>query len=91
MNEKLNYIRRLTYTCIYSKSTQDAAQNMFNLISNKECGFEEGKEHWKNEVEILLSKKLNLQELNFHSTSYSNEWWSNAFEMLLNNLKSHEK
>ena len=87
MTENSNYIRRLTYTCIYSKSPQDAAQNMFDLISNKKCGFEEGKELWQSEINVLLSNKLNLNELNFHSTSFSYDWWSNAFKELYKKLK----
>jgi len=76
-------IVKLSYPCIFSKSPEEAAQNLYRLISRKECGFDEGCDVWKTVIETMLENRLDIQSLNYHRTDFSEEWWTTALDKLL--------
>ena len=84
----MHNLRRLTYTCIYCKSPEEAIDNMYRIICNNENGFIEGKESWKNELSSILSQKPDIEEFNFHGTSFSKEWWEASLKGLLTKLNN---
>ena len=87
MCNETQYLRKLTYTCIFSKSQEEASENMYRLISEKKCGFNEGSGKWIAILERVLSKTLNLKELNFHSTEHDESWWNGSLMGLLEKLR----
>jgi len=87
MCDETGYLRRLAYTCIFSSSPSDASENMYRHISKKQCGFDEGSDKWITIIENVLSKTLNLKELNFHITDRHESWWNDSLSGLLDKLR----
>jgi len=84
---KYQNIGNLSYPCIFAKDPEDAIDNLFRLISKKQCGFDEGIEFWKKELSNVLSEELNIKVLNSVGTTYSHEWWEKTLSGLFEKMK----
>lgn len=74
---------KLSYPCIFSKSPEQSASNLYRMISRREYGFDEGSDVWKKVVETTLENELDLQSLNYHKTDFSEEWWATTLNKFL--------
>lgn len=91
MSEEAGYLRKLTYTCIFEKSPSKAAENLYRLISGKQCGFDEGSNKWIEVLESNLSMPLDIEDLNiFQESPHDEPWWHEVLSGLLGKLKSIE-
>ncbi len=78
------YAKKLSYPCIFSRSPNEAADNLFRLVSGQICGFDEGCETWLRIVGQLRSPKFDRQTLNFfiRDRPRTNQWWDDALDLL---------
>jgi hypothetical protein len=76
----------LGYPSIFSKSSEDAASNLFRLIVNQECGYDEGAHYWHKTVSDLLDGEHDLLELNACGAKLTADQWRRALQLLYTDL-----
>jgi hypothetical protein len=80
------YANKIGYPCIFSKSTEDAAENLLRLIVNKQCGYVEGVLEWTQVCNEWLMGKYDLAELNFCGASFTETEWKNILGLVIRGL-----
>lgn len=77
------------YPCIFSRTPEDAAQNLVRLISRQECGYVEGTAVWIAALRLWLEPNVDLLQLNYCGASFSSQQWRTILEMVIRALESH--
>ena len=85
-NELQSYAAKLSYPCIFAKSPEGAAENLFAHISGKHAGFDEGYAQWLSVITEMLKDEFNKQHLNYVGSSFSDQWWESMLRMLQEKL-----
>ena len=80
------HARRLSYTCIFSKSVDEAVANLSRILLAGDNGFDEGSSFWAQLIDDILSDGCDQEELNFHGTSFSKEWWVDTLSQVRGRL-----
>jgi hypothetical protein len=78
--------RKLGYPCTFCKSPEDAAQNLWRLIMDRECGFCEGPAVWLDIVAEMLAEGFDRRSLNHPGCSFSDDWWRRTLGLLRDRL-----
>lgn len=74
---------KIGYPCIFDNTTDCAIKNLYRLISNKQCGYNEGQEKWIEILKDILEEDYNLQKCNLPGATFSNEEWTFIFNELI--------
>ena len=66
----------LGYACIFSSDYIDASDNLFRLISKKQCGYDEGADYWIKCINQLLDSDYDFKESNeMLNLTHSKDYW----------------
>ena len=79
---------RIGYPSIFSSSPEDAAANLFRLITNRQGGYDEGAHQWHGEVSRILDGTDDLLELNACGAKFTEDQWRQALRILRDDLGS---
>ena len=63
--ELYKHARRLSYTCIFSKSVDEAVANLSRILLAGDNGFDEGSSFWAQLIDDILSDGCDQEELNW--------------------------
>ncbi|HLJ56590.1 MAG TPA: hypothetical protein VKT77_16245 [Chthonomonadaceae bacterium] len=77
---------KIGYVCIYSRTPEEAAQNVLRLIVGGQCGFDEGAEAWRAEIHEWLEGGADLRPLNNCGASLTVAQWRAALERVVAGL-----
>ncbi len=80
---------RIGYPCIFSRTPDDAAENLVRLISRQECGYVEGSTEWIAALRLWLEPNVDLLPLNYCGARFSAEQWRTILEKVVQGLESH--
>jgi hypothetical protein len=83
-----HYADYFGYPCIFSKSPEDAAENLLRLIINKECRYVEGIFEWTKACDEWLTGRYDFAELNFCGASFCEMQWRNILELVIAGLEN---
>ena len=81
---------KISYPCIFESVPEDAAQNLCRLITDQDCGYDEGVDFWLEITSDLLRGGSNFQHLNCHGTTFSDAWWRDALIRLDSQLRAYK-
>ena len=76
------------YPVIFCASPEEAAANLYRLISKQQCGYDEGADYWLRVVSDLLDGDHNLQQLNSCGAKLTMDQWRRALRMLQADLSA---
>lgn len=78
---------KLGYPCIFFQSTEEAVNNLLDLILENRCGFDEGAALWRKTLKEWLKGNYDLLELNDCGASFSEGQWRNILEGVVRGLE----
>lgn len=79
---------RIGYPCIFSRTPDDAADNLVRLISRQECGYVEGAAAWVATLWLWLEPDVDLLRLNFCGATFCAQQWRVILEKVVQALES---
>lgn len=82
------FASKIAYVCIFTKSVDNAAENLIRLIANRECGFDEGTTAWCDVLADYLQVPDTLCELNRFGASFTTAQWSRVLQQVRTTLLS---
>jgi hypothetical protein len=71
------------YPCIFSRTTDEAADNLVRLITRQECGYVEGTAQWIAALRLWLEPGVDLLRLNFCGARFSADQWRTILTRVL--------
>ncbi len=75
------------YPCIFSRTTEEAADNLVRLITRQECGYVEGTTQWIAALRLWLEPNADLLQLNFCGARFSADQWRTILEKVVQALE----
>jgi hypothetical protein len=79
-------MNKIGYPCIFSRTTDEAVENLLRLIVGRQCGFDEGARAWCDELKIWLEDGKDLTPLNASGANYDGAQWRDILERVVRGL-----
>jgi hypothetical protein len=80
---------KIGYPCIFSTSVEDGAGNLLRLITQQQCGYDEGAEWWVSHLTAWLENPQGLSALNCCGAKFSEDQWRDILHRVIAGLKAH--
>lgn len=75
------------YPCTFSKTPEDAAENLVRLIVNKQLDSSQEPEFWLANLQGILDENYNLLEFNKFGADFSESEWRKILLEVISKLK----
>jgi hypothetical protein len=88
LNMRFEHVKNtIGYPCIFSRSTEDAVRNLLQLITGRQCGFNEGPSAWHAVLQEVLDGQHDLLELNFCGGAFTADQWQAILKAVIDGLE----
>ncbi len=83
-----NFAEKISYVCIFTKTIEEASENLVRLITSGDSGFDEGISAWRDVLSDFLQASDGLDKLNQFGATFTAAQWNLVLQQVQAALSS---
>jgi hypothetical protein len=80
--QRETFAAKIAYACIFAQTVEEATENLVRLITNRDCGLDEGATAWREVLKNYRASPEDLGKLNRFGANFTAAQWREILEQV---------